>query len=377
MRSYGAVFGILLLIILFFSCGKSTLNEKPVMPAEEKRQISTISDWQRMILEARKEGKVVIYNSANPPTRTVLAEKMKELFGIDAEYLTGRGPELMAKIRGERNAGLYIPDIYLGGATSMFDLFKPAGLLEPFYPLLILPEVKDPKLWWKEQIPFLDKEKMIFNMIAYPSTHLVINTNNVNARDMESWYNLLDPKWKGKITLRDPTSPGAGLSWFQVASMVLGVDYMRALARQKPEIMHDSRLQMEWLARGKYPIGIGASGQLAYDFKQSGAPVDVADAKEIKMLSTSDGNIAFFNKSPHPTSARVFINWLLSKEGQEVYTKPQQQHSTRNDVATDFINPLNLRKQGIEYILSDSEEMLLKKMEYADLGKEIFGHLMK
>lgn len=84
-----------------------------------------------------------------------------------------------------------------------------------------------------------------------------------------------------------------------------------------------------------------------------------------------------WHKAPHPRTARLFINWLLSKEGQTLFTKAFGAPSARLDVATEGLDPATLIKPGIKYIEGDAEEIDLSSVEQRKLAVEIFAPLMK
>ena len=80
-----------------------------------------------------------------------------------------------------------------------------------------------------------------------------------------------------------------------------------------------------------------------------------------------------FNGSPHPNATKVFVNWLLSKEGQTLMSKVRGSASRRTDVPTDFIDPDRLIKPGLKYIEADTEETIRQEVQRQSMSREIFG----
>ncbi|MBI4330763.1 MAG: extracellular solute-binding protein [Chloroflexi bacterium] len=335
--------------------------------------------WQSVVAGARKEGKVVVYGSSGPTPREVLGPRLLERFGVEMEFLTAKGSQLAEKIATERRVGLYIPDIYIGGPTTVLDLLKPRGFLDPIEPLLLLPEVKDPSMWVGKKINFLDGDRTLLAFVATIEAPLGLNTNLVKAGEIKSYRDLLSARWKGKLLMNDPTISGTGAEWYAIVrTRTMGIDFMRQLAKQDPVILRDLRLQAEWLAQGKYSVLIGPHDATLSEFKVAGAPVTEFVPEEGAWLKTGGGNISLMNKSPHPNATRLFVNWLLTKEGGLLWQKAMHQQSGRLDVPAEFLDPAKVRQAGVEYISADDdEEFQLKRPEYMKEAREIFGHLMK
>ncbi len=112
----------------------------------------------------------------------------------------------------EFKAGVRYFYVHVGGSSSLFTgLIKP-GIVEPIESYMILKEVKDPKNCWGGHI-YVDKGKRFgYAFNAYRSKDLWYNTNLVDPKELRSFDDLLDPKWKGKIGVYDPRRPGAGSS---------------------------------------------------------------------------------------------------------------------------------------------------------------------
>src|SRR3990167_8066118 len=102
---------------------------------------------------------------------------------------------------------------------------------------------------------------MIIRAFAYPTINLAINTEHVNQDEVKSYYDLLNPKWKGKIVMSDPTINGTGGSAFAVLGFqLLNLDFFRQLSRQELMITRDERLMVDWVAKGKYAMVLFPSG---------------------------------------------------------------------------------------------------------------------
>jgi iron(III) transport system substrate-binding protein len=121
---------------------------------------------------------------------------------------------------------------------------------------------------------------------------------------------------------------------------VVGDDLVKRLWKdQEVVIQRDFRTATEAMVRGRYAIGIGAVDEFIYkEFAQQGLgknlkPVDLDD---FDTISYSDV-LMYVNKAPHPNAAKLFINWIMTKEGQTLWTKWTETNSRRADVAP--VNP--------------------------------------
>jgi ABC-type Fe3+ transport system substrate-binding protein len=129
----------------------------------------------------------------------------------------------------------------------------------------------------------------------------------------------------------------------------LGPDFIRALARQELTLLRDYQQEVDLVARGRYPILIGTSDNIAEERMHAGVPIHIVDPRQLRELSDihpANGNVALFNRAPRPNAARVYINWLLSPEGQTSFTRATGYVSNRVDVATDQALPWRVPLPG-------------------------------
>lgn len=201
--------------------------------------------------------------------------------------------------------------------------------------------------------------------------------------DIKSYYDLLDPRLKGKITMNDPTTTGQGFNTFStlIFHKALDLDYFRQLVRQEPLVLRDQRLQVDWLAKGKYPVALWARDPHVVEYMKEGAPIYYAPhPKEGGQLASGGSAISLINRAAHPNAARVFINWLLSKEGQKHMQDFNMTQSAREDVTIEALDPIQVRRPGEKFLLSANnvEEWLLHDQDrYLDMAKELFAPLIK
>ncbi len=329
--------------------------------------------FTKILAAARNEGRIVAHSALASGPRQALADAMREKYGLEMEFVNGSGSELIVKAEAERRGGIYAGDVVLSGTGAQI-MYKEKGFLEPMGDLLVLPEVKDAKQWMEGKLPFVDKEKTMIVYFSHAGSSLVINPNLVKVEEMQSYRDLLSPKWKEKILMQDPTVSGAGSLFFAINLIeIMGKEFTMQLTQQKPVLMKDSRLALEWVARGKYPILLAPATTTLGELTQAGAPLKHIVPIEGTYSGGGSGGLSLVNRAAHPNAATIFMNWLLSREGQTVIAKAQPDQSRRLDVPTDFIDPDRRLNPDVKYIDSETEEHVLGRVEMMKLAKEMFN----
>ncbi len=320
--------------------------------------------WNQTIAEGKKEGKVLVYALWGPLVRNSLSEPFTKKYGIEVEWMPfNRGAEMLAKMQTEKVAGLKIADLYGAGGTTLVATVKPLGLLGRMEPYLILPEVVDVKAYHGNAMPFLDKDKLSIGMSLRLTNNITVNKDLLNPAELTSLRDLLKPQYKDKIGINDPSVTGSGnavfanlahTEWNEADTL----KFLRDLIAHGAVVSRDNRLQVEWMARGKYPIGIGAQADALAEFLEAGAPLVAAVTKEGVVVSPGSGAISLPLEPAHPNATRLFLNWLLGKEGQAAFVKGTKQPIMRTDVKLEGIHPMFLPPQG-QKLSFQTEEFIL------------------
>ncbi|MBI4334307.1 MAG: extracellular solute-binding protein [Chloroflexi bacterium] len=379
-----AMFVLLLFPSAACTAKKAADAPAPTMEAQTKGDTGarpqSQQGWEQLVKDAKKEGRVSIYVSFSDAVRTAIAKAFDQAYGIDLDITVGRGAELSPKITREKRAGLNLVDLVITGQPTTITSLKPAGVLTPIEPLLLLPDLKDPQVWWGEKLPFVDnhgKDNQYLTFIYTVEAPLTINTDMVKTDEIVSMRDVLNPRWKGKITIMNPLEIGGGLTWFgNWGGRLLDYDFMRSLARMEPVIMIDRVLQVEWIAKGKNPIAIAAIGDAVEQYRAQGAPLAQIVPKEGAILGVLSGVISAVTEAPHPNAAKLFLNWFLSREAQTIYVRAAGYQSARLDVPADHLPPFKVRQPGVKYLAED-EDWLMSQPERQKIAREIFGPLMK
>jgi ABC-type Fe3+ transport system substrate-binding protein len=332
--------------------------------------------WEIIVAAAEKEGEIAI---AGPPgdafREAIVGAFNKRYPKIKVELLGGRGGDKVARILRERQAGVFGWDFYISGPTSALAAFKPIGALDSFKPMLLVPDVKNETEWiGGHDAGWADADKSLFYVFGgtLAGDNIYINRELIPADEIKSARDLLDPKWQGKIVIQDPRAEGKGLTDLLVMSLAYGEESVaRLLREQKLALTQDRRQLVEWLVRGRYPIAVGLNEYVLIQFQKKGVGkniVGVEDPKTSAYWASGSSGIALFNRAPHPNAAKVYANWLLSREGQLEWVKTQT-NSRRLDVPP--AEPHMAMKPGRSYRNVQAEDMMPQRRRVQQLAKEL------
>ncbi len=335
--------------------------------------------WNQLVADAKKEGKVVIIAPPDPEVRESIPRAFKTKYGITVEYLGGRSSDTAARLRTERAAGIYSVDAALSGMLTMASIFYGEKMLDPVRPALLDPDVTDGKKWKAGKLWFIDPEdQYILRLFSTRTPIFYLNTNKVKADEIKSAQDLLNPKFKGKIVTSDPTLPGIGSSDSARFYIQYGEDYVKKLyIDQNPMISRDRRQIGDGLARGGHPIAMGAEDEEMERLQKEGFPIarvySLTGMSDI--VSPSVGHVALFKNAPHPNAAKLFVNWIASKEGLEIYSRARGGVPTRNDIkAEEYLPAEVIPKEGVDYFDSYNWNFVLNSKEKIRLRvKELLG----
>jgi iron(III) transport system substrate-binding protein len=325
------------------------------------------AEWEKTLDLAKKEGQISVYTKAGYDK--AFAAFQKRYPEIKVTSVAGQAVDVTNRLLAERRAQKYLADVFSFGVRSTLSLLNTNGL-DPVRSVLLLPEVTDESKWYDGHV-YSDVEKInVFRYLSVAEQGIGYNTKLLpNLAEFKSYLDFLNPKWKGKIVARDVRTPGPGngnmLFWYHHSD--LGPAFLRKLFGEMGITLTRNALQAtDWTAQGKFVFCFFCSGEVE-KAKEQGLPVDVLDVgwKEGAGIVSHSGNLALMRNAPHPNAARIFINWLLSREGQietqRVLAKIQPADSRRIDIPKDDVPADVRRKEGIRYMDMDS------RPEYSDI----------
>jgi len=316
-------------------------------------------DWEKTVAAAEKEGEVTIYGQPRAGVGKAILAFKDAYPKIKINFVGGSGSDLAKKIMAEKRAGKHLVDLAIGGGGSMVLVYHKAGLLQPMPPQLILPEVVDQTKWWSKKHLYSDPEgQHVFMAQGDAGSGLAaINTNLIKPGEINSWWDLLLPKYRGKFVMTDPDSAGNIGNWrFIYYSADLGPKFIqRLLTETQVTFAENEHQMMDWVGAGKYHMHVLAKLENTENARKQGLPVmQIFSDKEGDTISTGSGHITTFKNAPHPNATKVYVNWFLSREGQLIWQKLTGRNSFRTDIPKDMIlfKEEQVPKEGGKYLLS-------------------------
>jgi iron(III) transport system substrate-binding protein len=316
--------------------------------------------WQQTVSAAKKEGQLSIYGGEEITHPEIIGEFRKKFPDIRVVTVNGHS-EVIQRIVAERRAGKYLVDLFAYGPNAARTAYL-SKFLDPIPPALILPEVTDRSKWYGGKHHYGDAEgKYVFIYEGTPSSSsLAYNTKEINPGEFTSIWDILNPKWVGKIgyfSYGEGSAIPTPILMFYYNPEV-GPEFLKRLFGEMKLIISANRRQAtDWLARGKYVLCV-----MCRDLEKAekqGLPVagfGPNDLKEGGSLGGGDSSvIVLFNRAPNPNAAKVFLNWYLSRRGQMTWQRvmnlrvEEPSNSMRIDIPTDDVLPEARRIEGRKY----------------------------
>ena len=344
----------------------ATSTPTPEPPsAEELFQI----EWDQLIADAQAEGELVmILGSSGSRTDRDIFQAFGDKFGINVLQSTGSGTANANRALAERAKGVYTVDVSFVGASST-DRLRLAGALVPIMPFIIHPEVLDRSQGWLlKEWAWTDVENIYspaYNLrLRANILEIFYNTNKVSQAEIDgvqSWEDFLTPEWKGRmVSILDPDFGGV-ITDRTLAWILLGQEFLEPYIRnQEPTLLTGGNFQelATGIGRGKYDVAFftGASSTDMEAMIELGIPL----AKLTRTLAEGGtvevrGTMTIFDRAPHPKASQLFVNWFLSKDGQQ----------TRHDLVNDDSPSPSLRTDVTQGRIPDDQWALLKTIDPA------------
>ena len=300
---------------------------------------------------ARKEGQLVFYSGIPiPDAQDILSALEKKYPFIKTNFYRATGPALVSRIQTEQRAGTHIWDVM--NSTG----FEPYVLLEQGY----FAKYESPE---RRVFPDGHKDNDGFWATMYTTPMVVsYNTKLVAPGELPKDYSdLLSPKWKGRLGL-----DSSDFEWYANLRKIWGAEkaqkFLEGLRKQEVRLVQGRALLTELLAGGDFALLVNNFLQNSTEAKRKGSPVEFL---ALDPVISAAGLVGINKLSPHPNAAKLFVDFVLSREGQELIVKTDRS-SVRKDVAG---NPLDLIK-NVRIVPSDltlGKNYLQTRDEFRDL----------
>ena len=282
-------------------------------------------DWQKQWADVQAKAKGQDLNLTVHATNgsEQLVQVFQKRFPDIKVHTTAVGPSDMApRILTEQKNGVFAWDSWWAATSNMTSLVLPAGGFEKITDYFILPEIKDPSNWLAPQKDWYtaDTGPYIFVPSYYQETSVWYNKDVVPGLDIKSAKDFLDPRLKGLISIRDPRRPNEGSYTLAALSREDGLDFVKQIATQQdPTFIDNARQLTDTLLRGDKALVFGASEDVVEKCWASGGCKSVVRLPFGHLVFAR--GVAVMKNAPHKEATTVWINWLLSKEGQQAFVE--------------------------------------------------------
>lgn len=319
------------------ACSSAPRADPAAPPTAAPRSAPADSAWQAIVDAARKEGAVTMYGTllgSEDVSKVALA--FKQSTGITFDFIGLQGGPATTRIREEVkvNKG---PDIFeaSGGWVGQF---APEGVFTPLKDKP-LPVWGEPDSVWYAHPAYKkpDDYQYVLSRLRPRHGHISVNTKGLAESDYpRTWHDLAtNPKYKGNIVYLDPTATtGASVIFVMngyVAKSMTAADFWGLFAGQDPLLMGQTRQEYTAVAQGQRAICLNATDETVLNLLQAGAPVKNLYFADLPYPAQT-AEMGVLKTAQHPNAGLVFINWYLSKDGQDAVSQIQYQNPIRRDV---------------------------------------------
>ena len=336
---------IVLLVFALAACGGNTnatptptsgSNQTPdavtEAPVVEASAPDADSEWNKILEAAKKE-----------TLNIVIQPGVQDQKGIDAftaaypdikvEVLAARPSDVAPKIITEQQNNQFLWDLMIGATSNQTNVLGPAGAFQDIKPFL--PEQSDED-WhggFEMYSQNLNNDSWTFIILMDKYQTLHVNHKYVSKDDFSSLEDLLKPEFKGKVVWTTPNSQtGSSIS----AAGILknkGEQFLTDLLTKQTPIFIDDKFQAtNWLADGRYPIAFGADRPRIEELNAAGIGKDITLYRFEDSSATLSRGVSVLKNSPSPNATKVYLDWMLSKEGMTVYSEAFEMNVRRKDV---------------------------------------------
>ena len=340
-----------------------------------RRAGAQAGDWPQTVAAAKKEGKVVVNTFPGDGYKRALKAFTQAYPEIRLEHTGLHSQDFAPRITQERQANVFTWDVVLIPTSTALQVLRPAGVWDPVRPVIVASEAKGDAGWeggFERGFRLVKDRALCYGFVAVRGGGVTINTELVKEDQIRGLKDLLDPRWKGKLLLPDVRVMGDAFWPMTVARLHMGDDIIKKLfVDQDPVLSRDNRQVAEFMVRGRYPIALGVNPQLLSTFQRQGLGrnLKLLHFPELSSMSSSSSTIWLVNRAPHPSAAKVFINWILTKDAQVVWAREAETNSRR--VGVEPGSPQYAVPPDARFVQVDAEENLPEVVKTQDIARAV------
>lgn len=277
---------------------------------------------------ASASGKLVVYSALNEDNTIRMAEQFKKDTGIEIEYISLGGGDAVARVQAEM--GNPQADFLVGGSVDLYGSLAAAGAFEAYDSPnndTLDEQFNDPNHFWQGW--YMGVLSIIVNEERFKSE---LGAQGVN--EPATWEDLLDPHYKGVFVWANPTTAGGAYIATACQIFRLGEEeawnYLKKLDENVHHYYKGAGDVISPVATGEFVASI-AWGHDSYKTQKQGYPLKIIIPKQ---TAYEIGGAAIIKGGKNTENAKMFMDWLLSKEAQELNVSISYRYPVRADVAS-------------------------------------------
>jgi iron(III) transport system substrate-binding protein len=308
---------------------------------------------------AKKEGKVVWYTGASLFTAERVAKLFEQAYpGVKVEVQRSGSERILQRLMQEAAAGIKNADVFNSSDAGHYVLLKKKGLLAKHTPA------------GSERLTesFRDPDGMVFGWRAF----LIVMSYNSkllpSAEAPKTWKDLLDPKWKGKLVTAHPGYSGAVATYMLALVNLYGWDYFKQLARNQLHLRQSVHDPAEVVASGERLVGANGAEYFLYLQRKKGNPIGIVYPQDGAPLVVSPSAIT--SSAPNPNAARVFTDFIFTKEVQQFLADGEGLYVPHPEVTYPADKP---KLTDLKLLTVDPAELEARSEEIKKRFVEFFG----
>lgn len=299
---------------------------------------------------AQAKGRLVVYCSATNAFCEAETKAFGEKYDVQTSFIRNGSGSTLAKVEAEKRNPQ--ADVWYGGTLDPQSQAGEMDLLQPYVsPELanIMPQFRDPA-----------KRKGNYSSAVYIGIlGFGVNTERLKEKNLpvpQCWKDLIDPIYKGEIQIADPQSSGTAYTALATFSQLWGedqaFDYLKKLNANVSQYTKSGIAPARNAARGESAIGIGFLHDYSQE-KENGAPLQLVSPCEGTGYEV--GGVSILKNARNLENAKLFVNWALSKEAQEISWQKGQSYQILTNTKADA-SPLSLKLEELKLINYDMDK---------------------
>ena len=309
------------------------------------------------IAKAKAEGLVVFYTSVDVSVAERLARDFQTKYGIKVQVERTGSERVFQRLGQEMGSNLHVADVVNTSDAANFLVWKSSGWLASV-------RLEDIERYWPPQ--FRDPDGTFATWRATLSP-IAYNASLVKpAEAPQSWADLLQPRWKGKLVKAHPAYSGSEMTADYELMKAFGWGYLQKLGTQSIMQVQSSTEPPKVISRGEQPVMVGGNEYVVFQLQAQGSPLGIIYPREGTPFETSPA--AVLKNAPHPNAARLFYQYLFSKDTQQMLVETGGLRSVRAGLHEPAnrtpITRIRLLRDDPQGVLKTSDEMKTRYAQY-------------